>query len=674
MDLLVPVALFALQAFLIAPLFSGEFTRYRGSIEAAYITDARFIVDHFPDLTWNPFWYLGFPFEWFYTPLLPGLVAVVGKLIDDVPAAYRLVAATGYALGPAALYVATCATARSRVAAAFAALAFIFLPSVSYLFPGLQADASAFSGAALPPPWRLIALVEYGEGPHVLSLSLALLAVAAGARYIRAPSGPRLLIAVVAVIAVALTNLIGVLGAAVFLALIPASERMGGRAEGRYARLFLIGVLASLLSMAWYSLGFIRAVFGFSTPGGGSTAYLWLPVLLIATLAAVAWLDRRLPDGGALAVGWIAVFGAIVIARQLAGMEVAPQPIRYALELDASAAIGIGIAAAWALRRTPVPGTGRVRAAAGVALAVVVIAVGAGGWLSVRERLAPDAAWRDWSERRVALWLSQHLAPGERAYLTGDHAFWAGVFADVPQVRGGVDFAFSNPWWAHVTYQVNNGTDADISELWMAALPVRYIVVTGPSSTEVYRDYADPKKFDGRLPVVFDERGVRIYEVSGTGDPRLVVARVADLAPPTSAIDRTAISDYVKRIGERRPPTRLEPRGFGSWRAEVEIRDGEQVLLRQAYDTGWHATVDGRPAVVRADPIGQKASEHGSGAFFSAWARYQAGALTGPCPIIRCAYRPTRMHVVDMVFHWARIDPHRPAGRPPRGQTYRPAR
>ncbi|HEV8470399.1 MAG TPA: hypothetical protein VGR46_12400, partial [Candidatus Limnocylindria bacterium] len=67
MDLLVAVALFGFQALLIAPLFGGEFTRYRGSIEAAYITDARFIVDHFPDLSWNPFWYLGFPFEWFYT-------------------------------------------------------------------------------------------------------------------------------------------------------------------------------------------------------------------------------------------------------------------------------------------------------------------------------------------------------------------------------------------------------------------------------------------------------------------------------------------------------------------------------------------------------------------------------------------------------------------------------
>src|SRR5437870_5457407 len=225
-DLLISLALFLVQAILIAPVFAGEFTSARGSIEGAYITDARFIVDHFPDLSWNPFWYLGFPFEWFYTPLLPGLVAIVGKLIDDVPAAYRLVAAAGYALGPAALYVAAREVARSRVAALFAALAFIFLPSISYLLPGLQADGSAFSGAALPPPWRLIALVEYGEGPHVLSLSLALLALAAGARYIRAPSGARLAIAVVAVVAVALTNLIGVLGAAVFLALLPASERI----------------------------------------------------------------------------------------------------------------------------------------------------------------------------------------------------------------------------------------------------------------------------------------------------------------------------------------------------------------------------------------------------------------------------------------------------------------
>ena len=599
--------MFALQAILIGPAFLGEFTRVRGSIEAAYITDARFIVDHFPDLSWSPLWYLGFPFEWFYTPLLPALVALLGKLIDNVPAAYRIVAALGYALGPAALYVATLVIARSRMAAIFAALAFIFLPSASYLVPGILGDASGFSGASLPPPWRLIALTEYGEGPHVLSLSLALFALAAGVRYIRQPSGGRLVLAVVLVVAVALTNLIGVLGAAVFLVLVPAAERMGGRAEGRYARLFVIGALSVLLSMGWYSLGFIRAVLGFSTPGGeGATAYLWLAVALVIALVAVAWLDRRLPEGGALAICWIGIFGAIAVARQIAGITLAPQPIRYALELDAATAMLIGIAAAWALRR-PALRPARVSAAAAAVLAVLFIAVGATGWLSVRDRLAPDAAWADWSERRVALWLSEHLGPGERAYLTGDHGFWADVFADVPQVRGGVDFAFTNPWWAHVTYQVNTGADAEIARLWMQALPVRFIVVPGNASTEVFRDFADPRKFDGKLPVAFDERGVRIYEVAPVGDARMVVAKVADLVAPTSAVDQSAISEYVKRIAGGRAPTKLEARGLGGWRAQVDVRDGEQVVLRQAYDTGWHATVDGRPAAVRADAVGQLA-------------------------------------------------------------------
>jgi hypothetical protein len=470
-----------------------------------------------------------------------------------------------------------------------------------------MADASAFSGAALPPPWRLAALVEYGEGPHVLSLSLALLALAATARHVRAPSTFGLALAVLALLAVALTNLIGVLGAAVFIALLPASERIGGRAEGRWWRVLSVAVLAGLLSLGWYSLGFIRAVFGFSAPGGSEagSAYALLLPLLVAALAAIAWLDRRLPAGTALVMGWTFLFGTIVVARQVWGAAIAPQPIRYALELDAAVAMGMGIACAVIAHRIAAPAGQRAVVGAGLALAAVFVAVGAGGWVAVRDRLAPDDTWRDWSERRVALWLDEHLAPGERAYLTGDHAFWLNAFVDVPQVRGGVDFAFANPWWAHVTYQVNVGDDADIAARWMRAIPARYIVVPGPASSEVYRDFADPQKFEGRLPVVFDERGVRIYEVSRVGDPVLVVAKLADLSAPTSAIDRAALDRYLDRIASGHGAVTLEERGLGSWRAEVVVADGEAVVLRQAYDTGWHALVDGRSAEVRADPIGQ---------------------------------------------------------------------
>src|SRR5205807_1233685 len=167
-------------------------------------------------------------------------------------------------------------------------------------------------------------------------------------------------------------------------------------------------------------------------------------------------------------------------------------------------------------------------AVATIALAAFV-AIGLPSWFGVQSRLAPDPSWQAWSERRVALWLADHLRPGERAFLSGDHAFWLNVFANVPQVRGGQDFSAVDPWPAHAAYQINTGPDVAISKLWLEALSVRYLVVTTPSSSDVFHDFTNPAKFDGTFPVVFDERGVRIYEVPLVGDPRAVVAASVEL-------------------------------------------------------------------------------------------------------------------------------------------------
>src|SRR5207245_9114920 len=86
---------------------------------------------------------------------------------------------------------------------------------------------------------------------------------------------------------------------------------------------------------------------------------------------------------------------------------------------------------------------------------------------------------------------------------------------------------------------------------------------------------------------------------------RLAVARAADLAAPTGAIDRPALEAYVGRMRDARAPRALAQRGLGAWRADVDVGEGESVVLRQAYDTGWHATVDGRDVAVRADATGR---------------------------------------------------------------------
>src|SRR5205814_68725 len=335
-DLLVVVGLFALQAWAIAPLFTGEFTQFRGSIEATFIANARFIADRFPDLSWYPYWYLGFPFELFYTPLLPAVVAVLGKIGGDIPQAYRIVAASGYALGLPALYLAARELTGSRRAALLSAGAFLLLPSLTYVFAPIRSDGSGLSGTLVPPPWRLVALVEYGEGPHVLSLSLALLGVAATLRYLRAPSAFRLAVAVVALVAVA------------------------------------------------------------------------LPLVALAAVIAVAALPlKRLPPGMDVVVLWLLVLGAIVALKQLFAIGIAPQPIRYSLELDAAFAIGIGIVVAALIER--LTSQGIARGALGAVALVAFVVVGAPAWLGVQPRLAPDANWRDWSERRVALWLAGNM-------------------------------------------------------------------------------------------------------------------------------------------------------------------------------------------------------------------------------------------------------------------------
>jgi hypothetical protein len=527
-------------------------------------------------------------------------VALLGKIGGDIPQAYRIVAAIGYTLGLPALYLATRELTGSRRAALLSAGAFLLLPSLTYVFVGIRTDGAAISGTVVPPPWRLVALVEYGEGPHVLSLSLALLGVAATLRYLRAPSALRLMVAVITLVAVALTNLIGTLGVAIFVFGIAIANGQAASFTGKWPGLWKLGVLTVLFSLGWYSLGFMRA---FSQPGGGDTtsSYLALPVVAFVAVIAVAALPlKRLPPGMDVVVLWLFVLGAIVVTKQLFGIGIAPQPIRYSLELDAAFAIGIGIALAWTIERVS---RREVVRGAGLAIATLAfVAVGLPAWLGVQARLAPDTSWQGWSERRVALWLGDHLRPGERAFLSGDHAFWLNVFADVPQVRGGQDFAAVDPWPAHATFQITSGPDAAISKIWLQALAVRYLVVTTPASSEIFHDFSNPAKFDGMFPVVFDERGVRIYEVPLAGDPRaVVVASAADLQAPTNGIDRPALESYVAAVG-RAATSVATASGLGHWR--IETQAAGDLIVRETYDSGWHASVDGKSVATEADALG----------------------------------------------------------------------
>ena len=54
--------------------------------------------------------------------------------------------------------------------------------------------------------------------------------------------------------------------------------------------------------------------------------------------------------------------------------------------------------------------------------------------------------------------------------------------------------------------------DAEYSVFWLKAFGARAISVSGPNGREYYKPFANPRKFDGVLPVLWREGDDIIYE------------------------------------------------------------------------------------------------------------------------------------------------------------------
>ena len=106
-----------------------------------------------------------------------------------------------------------------------------------------------------------------------------------------------------------------------------------------------------------------------------------------------------------------------------------------------------------------------------------------------------------------------------RAYVSGSSAFWLNSWFDVAQVRGGGEQGSLNPWWPHGSYQIREGRDAELADLWLKVLGVSYLVVHGEESLEVYHDFRYPSKFDGmeEWEKVWEREGDMIYRRQNRG-------------------------------------------------------------------------------------------------------------------------------------------------------------
>ncbi|HKZ34856.1 MAG TPA: hypothetical protein VJ179_03260, partial [Patescibacteria group bacterium] len=146
----------------------------QGSIEVSYISMARFLVDYFPHLSWAPFWYFGFPFHLFYTPVLPVLTALTHQVFQmDYWQAYRLLTGIGYLGVPVSVFFFTWYLLKKGIAGFFAGLVagigYSLFPTIFYFTLSTKEVLNDRMTDFLEPR-RFILLQRYGEGPHTLAL------------------------------------------------------------------------------------------------------------------------------------------------------------------------------------------------------------------------------------------------------------------------------------------------------------------------------------------------------------------------------------------------------------------------------------------------------------------------------------------------------------------------
>jgi hypothetical protein len=588
------LALFGMNAYVCLGLFSAEFTQRMESIEGSYMSISRWAIDHWNDLTWFPLWFTGMPFHRVYQPGLHLSVAALAKGVQWSPQhAYHFLTALAYCLGPVTLFW-LCYRGTGRRGYAFlTGVLYSLVSPTCFLVSGIRHDVG---GLLLPRRYQV--LVHYGEGPHMAAMALLPLVILLLDRAVSARRWPFILAATVALAAVVLTNWPGTVAMAMAIAAY-CLAKVGGEQPLHYPS--LIG-----LALVTYQLSDNTML--------GGRQFLALGLLAAAVLGLHCLLSR------AKAGGWPRFFafftliaGSVSIGREWFGWRILPQPNRFQLESEMAIAGLVAYGALFAWRRLP-----RWFRVATLCLFALFCVAQVGRYQRYAAALTRPIDITTTIEYRMAKWFDANMH-GTRVFAPGNVSLWMNMFTDVPQVAGCCDQGIPTQEHRIAVYTIYTGQnagprDAEISLLWLRAYGAGAIGVTGPASTEWFKPYWNPRKFDGVLPVLWRDGDNVVYRV-----PRLssslahVVPKSALVShPPENGLVVEPLAPLVEALeNPRMPPATLRWLSQHEAHIDAHLGAGQVIFVQASYDPGWRATENGLDREIAPDALGMMAIDPG---------------------------------------------------------------
>jgi hypothetical protein len=583
---------FAFATVLVRPLYKAEYLDAWNSIESTFISDARFLSAHWPHPGWQPNWYLGTRTDYIYPPALRYGTAFLSRVRHTSTArSYHLYIALLYGLGIAAVYVFAWTGTRSRWIALWAAAASAMVSPSFLFFRDFRVD---YAGVHFMPI-RLGVLVRYGEGPHMSAFALLPFALAAAWNGLRRGHPALLALTGVFSAAVVANNFYGATALAIFFPILVWSVWLAEQDLWVLARAAVAALLAWGLCAFWFTPSYVRVTLEnmklVSAPG-----HAWSAALMAGLVAAYATLSYRLVRGrperawACFSLGAFAIMALNVIGNQYYDFRVMGEPGRLIPELDFVIFLAGSLLLAWIAAR------GRWWTAVAAALAVAALLPGISYVRTAWKVIAPPARYDNRVEFVVTDWIHRHL-PGVRCLSTGSVRFWYNAWYDLPQLGGSSEQGLLNPnsQFGNAEAVLDDNIDAGIA--WLQATGVGAVIVHDKTSKEVYHDWPNPERFEGKLEKIYNNAGDRIYRVPRRFE---ALARVVDaapiraVAPSAEMLDYDRVRKYVDAV-ERGPdsPVDLQRPGTDEIRLHARLAAGQLLLVQETYDPAWKAYVNG---------------------------------------------------------------------------------